>query len=177
MAEEPLEAPKEEKKSGKLKWIIIAVVVLALLGGAGFMFKDQIMGMMGMGPKSEEQAASDNGTEKQDATMEAEDGDPKETELVSLPTFVVNLADPLGRRYLKLTLDVELRSKDSAEKLQKNESKVRDAVILLLSSKTFADLSSIENKLALKDEIVKRLNQIVGGSMVYRVYFTEMVVQ
>ncbi|BBD09402.1 flagellar basal body-associated FliL family protein [Desulfovibrio ferrophilus] len=176
MADEQMEAPKEEqKKSGKLKWIIIAVVILALLGGGGFMFKDKIMGMIGMGPDKTEQAAGENG-EQQDPLAEGE-MDPQDTVLVSLPTFVVNLADPLGRRYLKLTLDVELRNQEAADKLAKNEPKVRDAVILLLSSKTFADLSSIENKLGLKDEIVKRLNQIVGGSNVLRVYFTELVVQ
>lgn len=175
MADEQLEAPKEgEKKGGKMKWIIIIVVILALLGGGAFFMKDTIMGMLGMGDdkKTEEVAAEEGGEE-----MAAEEGEPAETEIVTLPTFVVNLADPLGRRYLKLAIDVELRTKEAAEKLSKSESKVRDAVILLLSSKTFADLSSIESKLALKDQIVKRLNQIVGGSNVLRVYFTEMVVQ
>lgn len=172
MAEEQLEAPKDGgKKSGKLKWIIIAVVILALLGGAGFFFRAQIMGLLGMGQQTEEQA----GAEGQPA--EGAQAEPQNTQLVSLPTFLVNLADPLGRRYLKMSMDVELVNKDAAEKLKKNEPKVRDAVILLLSSKTFADLSSMESKLALKDELVSRLNQIVGGSMVLRVYFTEMVVQ
>ncbi|WP_461210844.1 flagellar basal body-associated FliL family protein [Desulfocurvus sp. DL9XJH121] len=172
MADEQMEAPKDEKKKGgKLKWIIILLVLLGLLGGGGFFFKDQILGLLGMGGKKAEQA------EQQDGAPIEEQGEPTDTELVSLPTFVVNLADPLGRRYLKLTVDVEMRDKDAAEKLSKNEPKVRDAIILLLSSKTFADLSSIESKMALKDDIVKRLNQIVGGSNVLRVYFTEMVVQ
>lgn len=174
MADEQLEAPKDEKKKGgKLKWIIIAVVILALLGGAGFFFKDKIMGMLGGGDDQAQEQTETMGEQPEDQST----GEPGETELVSLPTFVVNLADPLGRRYLKLTMDVELVNIDAAEKLQRNESKVRDAIILLLSSKTFADLSSIESKLALKDEIVRRLNQIVGGSAVLRVYFTEMVVQ
>jgi flagellar FliL protein len=172
MADEQLEAPKGGKKGGKLKWIIIAVVILALLGGAGFFFREQIMGLIGMGPKPAEQAA-----DGQSADQAQAEADPQNTELVTLPTFLVNLADPLGRRYLKLSMDVELRDKDAAEKIKKNEPKVRDAMNLLLSSKTFADLSSMESKLALKDEIVSRLNQIVGGSTVLRVYFTEMVIQ
>lgn len=173
MADEQMEAPKEEKKKGgKLKWIIILVVILGLLGGAGFFFKDQIMGLLGMGPDKAEQQTQEGAAPVQEAQ-----GDPQDTEMVSLPTFVVNLADPLGRRYLKLTVDVEMRDADAAEKLNKNIPKARDAIILLLSSKTFADLSSIESKMALKDEIVKRLNQIVGGATVLRVYFTEMVVQ
>lgn len=178
MADEQLEAPKEEqKKGGKMKLIIIVVVILALLGGAGFFFKDQIMGMIGGGDKKAETEQVEGEEAADPAADMAEEGEPGETELVSLPTFVVNLADPLGRRYLKLTLDVELKNIESAEKLKKNESKVRDAVILLLSSKTFADLASIDNKLALKEEIVRRLDQIVGKGKVLRVYFTEMVVQ
>jgi len=175
VADEQLEAPKDEqKKGGKLKWIIIAVVILALIGGGAFMFKDKIMGMLGMGTQKTEAPADGAPV---DPLAAGDQGEPQDTVLVTLPTFVVNLADPLGRRYLKLTLDVELRDQEAADKLSKNEPKVRDAVILLLSSKTFADLSSIENKLGLKDEIVKRLNQIVGGSNVLRVYFTELVVQ
>lgn len=175
MADEQLEAPKDEqKKGGKLKWIIIAVVILALVAGGAFMFRDKIMGMFGMGEKTTEATA--DGAPK-DPLAAGDQGEPKDTVLVTLPSFIVNLADPLGRRYLKLTLDVELRDQEAADKLTKEEPKVRDAVILLLSSKTFADLSSIENKLGLKDEIVKRLNQIVGGSNVLRVYFTELVVQ
>lgn len=176
MADEQLEAPKDEKKKGgKLKWIIIAVVILALLGGGAFMFKDKIMGMLGMGGDKAAEQAQDG--QPVDPLAAGDQGDPKDTVLVSLPTFVVNLADPLGRRYLKLTLDVEMRNQDAADKLSQNEPKVRDAVILLLSSKTFADLSTMESKIGLKDEIVKRLNQIVGGSNVLRVYFTELVVQ
>lgn len=176
MADEQMEAPKEEaKKGGKLKWIIIAVVILALLGGGAFMFKDKIMGMLGMGGDQAAEQAEGDGQPVD--PLAAGEGELKDTVLVSLPTFVVNLADPLGRRYLKLTLDVEVRDQEAADKLSQNEPKVRDAVILLLSSKTFADLSSIENKLGLKDEIVKRLNQIMGGSNVLRVYFTELVVQ
>lgn len=176
MADEQMEAPKETKKGGKLKWIIILVVLLGVLGGAGFFLKDQIMGMLGMGPAKTDQAQqADAGAPPADA--QAPQGEPTDTVLVSLPPFVVNLADPLGRRYLKLTVDVEMRDQDAADTLNKNVPKVRDAIILLLSSKTFADLSSIQNKLALKDEIVKRLNQVTGGSSVLRVYFTEMVVQ
>jgi flagellar FliL protein len=55
--------------------------------------------------------------------------------------------------------------------------KVRDAINLLLSSKTYADLATMESKILLKNEIVERLNQILGGSKVTRVYFTEIVIQ
>lgn len=61
--------------------------------------------------------------------------------VVSLPTFTVNLADPLGRRYIRLTLEVEVNSEDAAAELTNSTAKVRDAINLLLSSKSYADLA------------------------------------
>jgi flagellar FliL protein len=76
-----------------------------------------------------------------------------------------------------MTLDVEVINPKVAEELNKSTARVQDAMILLLSSKSYADLAPLENKLLLKNEIVDRLNQILGGSKVRQVYFTEMVIQ
>lgn len=171
MSEQELEAPKEEKKKGgKLKWIIILVLLLAVLGGGGFFAYTKFMA----NPEDAgaEETADGSGGKKSEEAEDAGNG-----ELVSLPTFLVNLADPLGRRYLKLSMDVEVRDPDAVETLGNSEPKVRDSLIMLLSSKTFADVSSMENKIFLKKEIVERLNQVLGGPKVARVYFTEMVVQ
>ncbi|MDY7001202.1 MAG: flagellar basal body-associated FliL family protein [Thermodesulfobacteriota bacterium] len=168
--EQKLESPKEEKKkSGKLKWIIILVLLLGLGGGGGYFAYTKFFSGKGDATNATEEAGEEEGAE--------EAGEEGETGMTSLPTFVVNLADPLGRRYLKLSMDVEVKGLETVEELTKAEPKIRDAVILLLSSKTFADLSTMENKLLLKNEIVERLNQVLGGSKVLRVYFTEMVVQ
>jgi flagellar FliL protein len=169
--EQQLESPKEEKKGGKLKLIIIGVVLLAVLGGGGYFAYTKFIGPKFFG--SEETAEGAEGEE----AGEEKAPEPGETELFSLPTFVVNLADPLGRRYLKIAIDVEVVNSDAVEQLTTSESKVRDAIILLLSSKTFAELATMEDKIRLKQEIVERLNQVLGGSKVLRVYFTEMVVQ
>jgi len=169
--EQKLESPKEEKKKGgKLKWIIILVLVLGLGGGGGyFAYTKFFSGNAGDAANATKEAGEEGSDE--------EAGEEGETGMTSLPTFVVNLADPLGRRYLKLSMDVEVKGLETVEELTKAEPKIRDTVILLLSSKTFADLSTMENKLLLKNEIVERLNQVLGGSKVLRVYFTEMVVQ
>lgn len=172
MAEEELESPKEEKKGGKLKFIIIGLLLLLILGGGGYFAYTKFIGPKFFSGDAAEQTAEGEGQPGKQEPVE-----PGDTELVSLPTFVVNLADPLGRRYLKIAIDVEVIDKKAAEQLNASESKIRDAIILLLSSKTFADLSTMEDKISLKQEIVERLNQVLGGSKVMRVYFTEMVVQ
>ena len=176
MADNQLEAPKDEgkKKGGKLKWIIILVLLLGVLGGGGWFGYKYFFAKKAETAEGAPAEAGAHG-DKKEAGKEGDKA--AKTEIVTLPTFVVNLADPLGRRYLKLTVDVEMADQKAAEELRQATPKVRDAVILLLSSKTFADLSSVEGKIMLKNEIVERLNQVVAGSKVLRVYFTEMVIQ
>jgi flagellar FliL protein len=156
------EEKTQEKKGGKLKWIIMIVVLLLLAGGGAFAYFTFFAG-------SSDPAQTDQTTKAEEV--------PKDVQVVTLPTFLVNLSDPLGRRYLKMTLDVEVINPKVAEELNKSTARVQDAMILLLSSKSYADLAPLENKLLLKNEIVDRLNQILGGSKVRQVYFTEMVIQ
>jgi len=155
----------KKKKGGLLKWIVLLLIVL-LLGGGGFF---AYMKFFAEQPPAEE--------EVQTQQLEQEEASPEEAQVVTLPTFLVNLSDPLGRRYIKLQLDVEVVDADAAASLESKGARVRDAIILLLSSKSYADLAPLENKILLKNELVTRLNQIMGGSKVIRVYFTDLVIQ
>ncbi|MFV0348754.1 MAG: flagellar basal body-associated protein FliL [Halodesulfovibrio sp.] len=163
------EEDKDKKKGGKLKWIILIVLLLVLLGGGGFVAWKFFF--------SKPAAEGDQPQQVQLDPAAQGEASPKDAQVVTLPTFLVNLADPLGRRYIKLTLDVEVVNPEVAKELEAAQAKVRDAVILLLSSKSYADLAPLENKILLKNELVTRLNQILGGSKVVRVYFTELVIQ
>lgn len=96
---------------------------------------------------------------------------------VSLPQVTVNLADPPGNRYLKLSMDVEFNTPDASKTIETESARVRDAIILLLSSKKAKDLTTPEGKVILKNEIAGRLNQVLGSSQVVRVFFTDFVIQ
>ena len=166
MAEESLTQDEGKKKGGMLKWIIIAVVLVALGVGGYFGYT-----MFFAAPP--EDAASQTAGEDQ-AQPAAED---LEGQLVPLPLFLVNLSDPLGRRYLKLGVEVEVRDAEAQAALTKYEAKIKDTLLLLLSSKTYEGLSTMKAKVELKQEIADRLNQIIGNGGVLRVYITEMVIQ
>lgn len=157
------ELQEEKKKGGMLKWIIIAVVLLALAGGGYFAYTQFFAA------PSEETAA-----QEEEAQVPAEQ---LEGQLVPLPVFLVNLADPLGRRYLKLGLEVEIKDAEAQAAMDKSMAKIKDSLLLLLSSKTYDELSTMQAKIELKQDIVDRLNQIIGNGNVLRVYITEMVIQ
>lgn len=181
------EAPK--KKKSKLVLLLLLVVLLGGLGAGGWFAYQKFF----VAPKAEQAEGAEGGAgeNKGDHKAEAKGGEKgaekgkdgkaaKEEagkELMSLPPFLVNLNDPLGRRYLKLSLDVELVNKEAVAQLTKDMPKAKDAIILLLSSKTFQEIGALENKILLRNEIADRLNQILGGPKVTRVYFTDFIVQ
>lgn len=96
--------------------------------------------------------------------------------VLPLPPVTVNLADPSGRRYLKMGMEVEVNADVSAA-LQANNARIRDAIIMLLAGKSYADIASPDGKVLLKAEVAARLNQILGAQRVIRVFFTDFVVE
>ncbi len=169
MAEKNGQAAEEKKKGGGMKKLIFLVLILAILGGGGFAgWKYFWVPRQEAAAEAAEKAAE----EAENASKVAPAGP-----LVPLEPFVVNLADPMGRRYLKMTLDVEVLDEAASADLATAMPKVKDSLLLLLSSKSFEDIGSMDRKLELKNEIVDRLNLVLGKGRVRNVYFTEFVVQ
>jgi flagellar FliL protein len=77
--------------------------------------------------------------------------------------WAINHADPI--------------SEGTVKELEKSLPRLRDALILLLSSKTYLDLSSFEGKQQLKQDIKKRVSELPVGKKVTDVFFTEFVAQ
>ncbi|MEN6358113.1 MAG: flagellar basal body-associated FliL family protein [Armatimonadota bacterium] len=145
-------------KTGMGKTImIIALGVVVVLGGIGFMaFKSK--------------------------------GDAKDAKAVKLPTtemelgdFVVNLADTSQVRYLKTTvvLAVEGAKASGGGEGESGgaDARIRDAVIEVLSSKTFAQLSQPNGKEKLKKDIIAAVNERLEEGKAVEVYFNEFAMQ
>lgn len=97
--------------------------------------------------------------------------------LFSLDTFIVNLADVERSRYLRVTMDLELASATDTSKLNDRLPQVRDRILMILPSKTFDEIASMEGKKALRDEIIDKLNNLFPTAVVTNIFFTEFVVQ
>ena len=166
MAQDPaVEAAVEEqpKKKSKKKLIIIlaAVIVFAGIGGgAAWYFMHQ----------------------KSDHPKEAkEEVAPKEPVFVKLETFTLNLDPTDGEKYLQTDITLNVASKEEAELLEVHMPQVRNRVLMLLSSKKASDISSMEGKKALSNEIAVQINQpfVNKGKpqKVTGVFFTSFVIQ
>mgnify|MGYP003794267895 CR=1 FL=1 len=107
---------------------------------------------------------------------------------------IVNLLDPVGRRYLKITVVIEFLPPDYAyytlpeeerevvrtEVLHEIETRkpvIDDMLTSLLSSKSYEDIYNLDGKNRLRSEIQERLNQLIGEPQVLAVYLTDFIVQ
>jgi flagellar FliL protein len=97
--------------------------------------------------------------------------------LFSLDTFIVNLADEGGKRYLRVTMDLELNGTTAEGELKQRLSQMRDSILMVLPSKRFADIRTIEGKNGLRNEIIANLNGLFGRESITNIYFTEFVIQ
>jgi flagellar FliL protein len=97
--------------------------------------------------------------------------------LFPLETFIVNLADEERNRYLRITMDLELAAPTDTEKLNERLPQVRDRILMILPSKRFDEIASVEGKTALRDEIINKLNSLFPRTVINNIFFTEFVVQ
>ena len=94
-----------------------------------------------------------------------------------LEPFIVNLAKSGGNRFLKVTVSLEMSSPKVRLGLKKNIQKITDSILLLLSTKVFEDVYSVQGKFTLKGEITTRVNQFLTPGQVKGAYFTEFIIQ
>ncbi|MFH1075384.1 MAG: flagellar basal body-associated FliL family protein [Pseudomonadota bacterium] len=103
----------------------------------------------------------------------------KEEEKVTheFSSFIVNLQDTGGKRYLKANIVVELESLAVDKEVEMKDAQLRDAILILLSSKKFEDIKQLEGKLQLRSELIFKINQLLVTGKANALYFTEFVVQ
>jgi flagellar FliL protein len=196
VAEEKAAAPapvahgEKESKGGK-PVLLYALVVLnmGVVGGVGAMV------YLGRQKDKANATALDkaaNGIAK-DAAKEAKQGDGKAEggkegaatrdeqadefigKTIPMETFLVNLSGNRGNKLLKVNMDLELEGGKIADEIDKRKPQIRDIIIILLSSKTYAQLSSPEGKEFLRDEIRDTVNSFLTTGKIKRVLFTEFL--
>jgi flagellar FliL protein len=183
MAEEEAEeggeaAAEEEKKGLPIKLILIVVGVLALAGGGYFAYTNFFQEKTVEEPAEGDTKGEEGGEDGKDADGENKEELPPDVGVMfTMDPFVVNLAGSKGKRFLKVTTTLELSSPEVNPEFEENLQKITDSILVLLSSKSFEDVYSVQGKFKLKDEITTRVNRFLVVGHVKDAYFTEFIVQ
>jgi flagellar FliL protein len=176
--EEPaIEAPPPKSKSKIFVMGGIGLLVLLILGGAGFFFLKKT-------PKPEADEAKIEHAKKiklETAPI-----------IVKLDQFTVKLQPDEGRpeQYMQAVVELEVIDNQSAERVKSFMSKIRANVLMLLLAKTPSDLSTPQGVEKLSAEIRNMINQILDGGArppntmkagpddsVQAVYLTQFIIQ
>ena len=177
---EETEAPAEKKSGNMLLIIIIVVLVLLiLLGAVGFL-------LMGGDDEEEMQSApvekvkSKKSSKSRKSSSVSMDDSRQLSEigiLYPLDTFTVNLKSDAGRRYLKVTMSLELEGEELSLELDAKTAVLRDRIIRILSSKTLEEISSKKGKGKVSAQVMDTLNSMIADGEIKGIYFTEFVIQ
>ncbi len=169
-ADAKAEAPPVGGGSKKKLVIILAgVLVLALAGGGGAWF-------MLKGDSGDEHAEEAKSPKKAKKAKKA--GPPV---YIPVDQFTVNLQPENGDQYLQLAITLQASSLEESEIIKTNMPKLRNRILLLLSSKHASEINTPEGKQQLSKEILEAVNQPLesGGEPqeVSEVLFTAFIIQ
>jgi flagellar protein FliL len=167
------------KKSKKILIIILAAVMLLVLVGGGAAFF--LMKKTGDHAEDDEAAVEQESPKKKGG---------KELIPVYIPIdpFTVNLVPESGSdQYLQITINVEALDAAVGEKLKVHMPKLRNKIMLILSSKKASELAPREGKEQLAEELKETMNAIIGNGEpakgkkaegpVKEVLFTSFIIQ
>jgi flagellar FliL protein len=153
--------------SNKLVLILIGVMFVLILGMGGGMFmmwsKLSVISAHTVVPETDKNA---------------EKAKPEQAgKVVALDTFIVNLADEGGQRYLRISMQLELSDKELEKEVEKRLPKIRHSIHMILPSKKSEDIRTSEGKTKVRDELIAAINESLATGTVKGLYFTEFVIQ
>ena len=171
-----------EKKSNMLIIIIIIVVVLIIIIGAVvgvLLMDDDEEKSVSSAPQAKEQSASKNSSSRRSSSSTYDDSRQLSEIgiLYPLDTFTVNLKSDAGRRYLKVTMSLELEGEELSLELDAKSPVLRDRIIRILTSKTLEEISSKKGKQKVSTQVMDTLNAMISDGQIRGIYFTEFVIQ
>jgi flagellar FliL protein len=153
---------------GKKRLIMIVVAAVVLIGGG-------VGGWLMFGGKSDAKDA------KPGKKLEAAEKLPPH--YINLdPPFVVNFEAESAVRFLQITVGVMTREPEIEKVVKENDPRVRNDLLMILGNQTYATVSTLEGKEALRKRCLDAIRAIVkemGGepNKVEALYFTSFVMQ
>lgn len=146
-------APRAARRLPSKKLLVVlaaALLLLAALGGAALLVMK----------KRAAAAAAEEGAEP--AAAQAERDPAKPPTYVPLDVFTVNLADKEVERFAQVGVTFEVDDEHAAERVKGYMPSIRNAILLLLTHKTSADLAGRPGKEQLAREIRRESTRAMG---------------
>lgn len=166
------QAGTEESAGGNKKMLFIIIgAAVAVLAVVVVVFM-----MMGSGDKPEKKEGATAEAPAAGAAPGAAEA-PGAATVYALEPFIVNIYDGQELRYLKVKVEMEMANSAIKPELEGRLAAMRDAILVVLTSKTLQDVQDMQGKNQLREEILTAVSKIIAQGKVTKIYFTDFVVQ
>ncbi|MBC7563854.1 MAG: flagellar basal body-associated FliL family protein [Gemmatimonadaceae bacterium] len=197
--ETPAEDAAPKAKKSLPPFVMPLVMVLAGLGGGGFVGAKVVgpkltagfsggltavdLGAHGLkksgaeGDSTSDKSADDEAhAEGGDATSGGEHG-AATAQLYTIADLVLNPAGSGGTRFLMLSVAFDVKDSAAVETLKLRDAEIKDAVLALVGAKTVEQLAEVTAREPLKVEIKDLVQKIMKQKLIKRVSFPQFVIQ
>jgi flagellar FliL protein len=170
------EQVKDEQASGSKKklFIIIGAAVAAVVVIVVVLMMTMGGGKKEGGAEKKAEAKSEGG---HGGGHGAEAGKAGAGTVFPLEPFIVNIYDGQEVRYLKVKVEFEMATPEVKAEVEARQAPLRDAILVLLTTKTLQEVQDLQGKNQLREEILTSVNKILPPGKITKVYFTDFVVQ
>jgi flagellar FliL protein len=171
MAEEEIDEDLGASEGQKSSKIVSLLLFINILVSGAALFK--IMGLPS-------EPVIVNTIAAGDAEGDAEDeGEPElPGPIHAFDPFLVNLNEAGGGRFLRVTVELELKDEAALADVLASERKVKDELLRFLSNLRVEETLGETNRLRIRDGIISRINILLDDeNLIAGVYFPDFVVQ
>ena len=169
VAEEEEEDQERKPRSRKPIIISLLVVLLAGLGVGGYFFARwmgvgklfPVTSAKGKGPKTDLKATDDSEVKQ----------------VVELQPFIVNLSDRNEARYLRMSISLGLAETGELKPDPLFTTKVRNAILAIVTTKTSDQILTVEGKDQLRKEMLTAARGAASKPEILSIYITDFIVQ
>lgn len=166
------DAQKGEGSSGPSQKLVVMVLALniVVLGAIAALV------WMNLSKRQEQVTLSDIESPKGEPTGEEAGDESQESKFVK-EAFTVNLADAAGSRFAKVDVEIEVADDFVREEILRLRPRIRDFIVVVLSSKTYDQIASVDGRDFLREEIRNKINGYLTKGQIKNVYFTQFIIQ
>lgn len=93
--------------------------------------------------------------------------------LYPLESFLVNISSDQGPKFLQAQMELELMDSTTEDEITKKKAAIRDAVLVLLSSKSYREIREPSGMINLRKDILRSINGLLNSGKVKELYFTQ----
>ena len=94
---------------------------------------------------------------------------------VPLDYFLINLPQKKEQKFFKVEVELNVDNPEIRAEINKRILQVRDIIIILVSSKKYEQIATLEGQESLKKEIQKTINSFLTKGKINRVLFKEFI--